>query len=43
MENISKLEFISELNELANLSNNRLCLFLGAGADVSSGGALFSD
>ena len=43
MENISKLEFISELSELANLNNNKLCLFLGAGADVSSGGALFSD
>lgn len=43
MNNISKLEFISELNELANSNSNNLCLFLGAGADVSSGGALFSD
>lgn len=44
MSNISKLEFVSELNSISKQSNsNGICLFLGAGADISSGGVLFSD
>lgn len=45
MNNISKLEFISELSTISIQSNcgHGICLFLGAGADVSSGGVLFSD
>lgn len=44
MGNISKLEFVSELNSISKQSNsNGICLFLGAGADISSGGVLFSD
>lgn len=45
MNSISKLEFISELNSISKTGNtdSRICLFLGAGADVSSGGVLFSD
>ena len=45
MNNISKLEFISELSDISaqNNYNNGICLFLGAGADVSSGGKLFSE
>lgn len=45
MKNISKLEFISELNVIAKQKNTQhgICLFLGAGADVSSGGVSFSD
>lgn len=44
MSNISKLEFISELNSISKQSpSNGICLFLGAGADISSGGVLFSD
>lgn len=45
MNNISKLEFISELSAISKHSNYQkgLCLFLGAGADVSSGGVSFSE
>ena len=45
MDNISKLEFISELSDISTQKNhkNGICLFLGAGADVSSGGKLFSE
>lgn len=45
MNNISKLEFISELSDISAQNNNKngICLFLGAGADVSSGGKLFSE
>lgn len=45
MNNISKLEFISELSDISAQSNykNGICLFLGDGADVSSGGKLFSE
>ena len=44
MGDISKLEFVSELNSISKQSNtNGICLFLGAGADISSGGVLFSD
>lgn len=44
MSSISKLEFVSELNSISKQSNsNGICLFLGAGADISSGGVLFSD
>lgn len=45
MNNISKLEFVSELNAIAKDKNpdHGICLFLGAGADISSGGVLFTD
>lgn len=45
MNNISKLEFISELSAISKQNNARhgICLFLGAGADVSSGGISFSE
>lgn len=44
MGNISKLEFVSELNSISKQNTlNGICLFLGAGADISSGGVLFSD
>jgi len=44
MGNISKLELVSELNSISKQSTlNGICLFLGAGADISSGGVLFSD
>lgn len=45
MSSIYKLEFISELNEITRQENPEkgICLFLGAGADISSGGVLFSD
>lgn len=45
MSNISKLEFISELSAISKQCNTQqgICLFLGAGADVSSGGVSFSD
>ncbi len=45
MNNISTLEFVSELNAMFKCNNNGrgLSIFLGAGADVSSGGVLFSD
>ena len=45
MSGITKLEFLSELTELSNQNkrDHGICLFLGAGADVSSGGVLFSD
>lgn len=45
MRNISKLEFISELSAISKQNNGQhgICLFLGAGADVSSGGVSFSD
>lgn len=43
MKKISVLEFISELNNISKGNNNVPCLFLGAGADISSGGVLFSD
>lgn len=45
MNNISKLEFISELSAISKQYNTQqgICLFLGAGADVSSGGVSFSE
>lgn len=43
MKKISVLEFVAELNTMSKDNNNGPCLFLGAGADVSSGGILFSD
>lgn len=45
MKNISKLQFISELSEAARQKKrkNGICLFLGAGADISSGGINFFD
>ena len=43
MKKISVLEFVSELNTIEKDNSIGPCLFLGAGADVSSGGVLFSD
>lgn len=43
MRKISVLEFVSELSTIEKDKCIGPCLFLGAGADVSSGGALFSD
>lgn len=45
MNNISKLEFISELSAISKQCNTQhgICIFLGAGADVSSGGVSFSE
>lgn len=40
---ISILEFVSELSAIEKDNYIGPCLFLGAGADVSSGGVLFSD
>ena len=37
---------LSEMNKLLTLidqNNDNICLFLGAGADISSGGPLFSE
>ena len=43
MKRITILEFVSELNTIEKDNCIGPCLFLGAGADVSSGGVLFSD
>lgn len=43
VKKLTVLEFVSELNTIEQDNCVGPCLFLGAGADVSSGGVLFSD